>query len=160
MKKLVVVENIRRAWLSNIINFYPLLFVLPFYLLVPIKNILNVLLYSYVAVLAGSYVVFRIALKLQKNFVDDLERGLGDKMSLDLVFYTIYGDCEPRVMRFFVPFMIFMTALVGYIVTNFVLQVMLIFTLIFIIIFSVTYRNVYTIRRNLERFFALLDEQQ
>jgi len=158
-RKVLVIENIRRAWLTNIVNTYALIMLLPFYIIARSYGLNGTLLYAALLTLLGSFVAFRLAIIFTKKMVRDLADIEDIKGDIRIVFMVIYGDCAVRWTTLFVPILIFLSLTIDLLPLSFIIKTVLIFVAFFVLIFIFTYNNMRSVVRNIDRLLELVDRK-
>jgi len=158
-RKVLVIENIRRAWLTNIVNTYALIMLLPFYIIARSYGLNGTLLYAALLTLLGSFVAFRLAMIFTRKMLRDLANIRDIKGNIQIVFMVIYGDCAVRWTTLFVPILIFLSLTIDLLPLSLIIKTVLIFVVFFVLIFIFTYNNMRSVVRNIDRLLELVDRK-
>ena len=153
--KAYLVESVRRAWLMDIINMYGLLFVLPYYILVG-YGMIEILVYTLVLILVGSYVLLKMSIRLTLGFKAEMLKDIERKNIMHLAYRAFYGAVIPQISLIFIPIMITATMAIGLIEISIYFKIAIIFLILFAFIVVFTYRNVRVVSANIHKILEYL----
>jgi len=159
-EKILVVENIRRAWLTNIVNTYVLVMLLPFYVVAKSYGLVGTMLYATLLVLLGPFVVFRLALRFTRRMLRDLAGISNFEGSIQVVFMVLYGDCAVRWTTIYVPILIFVSLTIDLLLISLLAKIFLVFLIFFVLIFVFTYKNMRRVVVNLDNLLMLVEKNE
>jgi len=154
-EKAYLVECVRRAWLMNLINFYGLLFILPYYMIIG-GGAIYILVYVFIIVSLGALIVIKLSIYLTRKFRDNLMRAIEQKNILALAYNAFYGVTIPYVSLLFIPLIVTITMAVGLLEVNVYLRVFIVFTVVMILVILFTYRNIRIVSTNIDRILSYL----
>ncbi len=138
-RKVLLIENARRGWLMNIINFYGLLFVLPYYVL-GLVDTKYMFAYFMFLVSGGALLAARLSMCISRRFESEVYEGMSGRM-LPLVYLSLYGHVIPHVSLIFIPIMIVLSLMMASVGAPMYLRLLALFVVFFILILIFTYRN-------------------
>ena len=140
-EKVYIVETARRAWLMNIINFYGLLFILPYYIL-PGIGILYVLIYMLTMATVGAFASTKLSVYLTRKFCRELTMDIVGGNILPIAYRALYGFAIPFVSLIFIPIIITTTLVIDAISVSILFKLMVIFIIDLILVFIFVYKNI------------------
>jgi len=154
-KKAYLIETVRRAWLMNIINFYGLIFILPYYILSNLgPNVL--LIYALFLVSIGVFLAIKLSLFMTRKFRQRLLSDMKAKNVLSLAYKSFYGMTIPFVSLIFIPIIITITVAINIIPLSMGLKLVIIFIVDMILVFLFVYRNVSIVNSKIKEVLSYL----
>jgi len=154
-EKAYLVESIRRAWLMNIINFYGLIILLPFYILTR-GGVLLVFIYALILSTVGIMVIVKLSVRSARRFRIRVMDEINRRDILSIAYNAFYGVLIPQVSLLFVPIIITVTMAVSIVDIPVYIRIISIFTVFLALVLGFTYRNVRVIRMNIDYIFRYL----
>jgi len=154
-RKAYLIETVRRAWLMNIINFYGLIFILPYYILSNFgPDVL--IIYAFILVSIGVLLAIKLSLLMTEKFKRRLLRDMGSKNVLSIAYKSLYGMSIPFVSLIFIPIIITVTIAINIIPLSMGLKLVIIFIVDMILVFLFVYRNVSIVNSKIKEVLSYL----
>ncbi len=154
-EKVYLIETARRAWLMNIINFYGLLFILPYYLLSRF-DIRLMLVYMIFMASAGVFLAVKLSILLTKKFRKQLSLDMLKRNILRIAYGAFYGFSIPLVSLVFIPILITITLTINVIEASLAIKLFIVFIVDYVLVFIFAYKNIKIVNSKINEILECL----